>query len=237
MPTHLRAEPGDYAPGVVVPGDPRRARYVADTFLDGVRTVNEERGLLGFTGTFEGTPVSVQASGMGTPSFAIVCEELIQLGAQRIVRLGTCGALAPTLALGDLILVTSSTPADGTSRHYTGGEPHAPTADFDMLHGVVHDAKQLGDRVVVGPIVTSDVFYDPDTGRMDRWRERGALAVEMEAAALFTIAALRGVRAGALLVVSDLVATLERIPDDGLRAAVDRAAVLALKAATATAKA
>ena len=235
MPIHLRAEPGDYAEACLLPGDPLRARLVAERFLEDAREVNGERALLGYTGTFAGTPVSVQATGMGGPSTAIVVEELVELGAKRLLRIGTCGGLAPDLALGDLVLALSAVPADGTTAQYLAGEPHAPTADWDLLHGAVHAAKELGRAVRVGPVVSTDVFYDPDRGRAGRWAERGVVAVEMEAAALFTIAALRGARAGALLVVSDLIGDQRtRIPDTELRQAVEAMAELALRAVTAT---
>lgn len=235
VPIHLRAEPGDYAEACLLPGDPRRARYVAEKFLESSQQVNEERGLLGFRGTFRGKPVSVQATGMGCPSAAIVIEELIQLGVKRLIRTGTSGGLSPDLELGDLIIALSAVPADGTARAYTGGEPHAPTADWDLLHGAVHAAKELGKRPHVGPIASSDTFYDPDPQRHHRWAERGVLAVEMEAAVLFTIAALRDVQAGCMLVVSDIVHddSFRRIDDHALRAAVDEMTELALRAATA----
>ena len=150
MPIHLRADQGDYAPAVLLPGDPLRARWIAETFLADARQVNGERGLLGFTGTYEGTPVSVQATGMGCPSAAIVIEELIQLGCTRLIRVGTCGSLQPTLNLGELVVGISAVPADGTARAYTGGEPHAPTADFGLTHGIIHAAKGLGVRPQVG---------------------------------------------------------------------------------------
>src|SRR2546429_4571937 len=117
MPIHLRAEPGDYAEACLLPGDPLRAKYIADTFLADARQVNGERGMLGFTGTYEGRPVSVQASGMGCPSAGIVIEELVMLGARRILRVGTCGGLQPDLKLGDLIVAISAVPADGAARH------------------------------------------------------------------------------------------------------------------------
>src|SRR5262245_42559994 len=137
MPIHLRAEPGDYAEAVLAPGDPLRAQYIARTFFEDVRQVNGERGMLGFTGTFEGKPISVQSSGMGCPSAAIVYEELSQLGVKRIVRIGTCGGLAPGLNLGDLILAISAVPADQTIFTYTKGEPHAPTADWEVVHAAI----------------------------------------------------------------------------------------------------
>ena len=126
MPIHVRAEPGDYAEACLLPGDPLRAKYIAETFMSDAKQTNGERGMLGYTGTYEGRPVSVQSTGMGCPSAAIVIEELIQLGVKKLVRVGTCGGLQPDLALGDLIVALSAVPADGTARHYVGGEPHAP---------------------------------------------------------------------------------------------------------------
>jgi DeoD family purine-nucleoside phosphorylase len=234
VPIHVRAEPGDYAEACLLPGDPLRASYVAETFLADVRQANAERGLLGFTGTYEGKPVSVQATGMGCPSAAIVMEELVQLGVTKLLRIGTCGGLQPDLALGDLIVAVSATPSDGTVFTYTGGEIHAPTADWELVHGAVHYAKHLGTGVRVGPVVSSDVFYDPDRDRARRWSDRGILAVEMEAAVLFTLGALRKVQAGCLLTVSDIVveADFVRISDEELRAAVDRMTELALATVT-----
>ena len=233
MPIHLRAEPGDYAPAVLLPGDPLRARSVAQEFLDDVRQVNGERGMLGFTGTHEGTPVSVQATGMGCPSAAIVIEELVQLGAERLIRIGTCGGLQPDLELGDTIVALSAVPADGTARAYTQGEPHAPTAHFGLTHGAIHAAKGLGITPHVGAIASSDTFYDPDPERHRRWAERGVLAVEMEAAVLFTVGALRRVKTACILCVSDLVGgeRFVRIGDDELAVGVKRMTLLALAAA------
>jgi len=234
MPVHLRGEPGDYAPAVLLPGDPRRAQYISETFFDSPRQVNHERGMLGFTGTFEGQPISVQSTGMGCPSAAIVAEELSQLGVKRIVRVGTCGGLAPGLQLGDVICAVSAVPADNTTHQYNGGEPHAPTADFAVVHAAVHAAKHSGLTLHVGSVATSDVFYDPDAGRHQRWRDRGVLGVEMEAAVLFTIGALRGMSAGCILCVSDLViGEFVRISDEELRNAVDRMTELAIRSALA----
>lgn len=235
MPIHLRAEPGDYAEACLLPGDPLRARYIAETFLQDVRQVNEERGLLGFTGTWEGRPVSVQGTGMGCPGATIVFEELIQLGVRRLLRVGTCGGLQPDQALGDLIVALSAVPADATATHLVGGEPHCPTASWSLVHEAVHVAKTRGVPLRVGPIVSSDLFYNPDEGQYGRWSRRGILAVEMEAAALFTVGAMRGVETGCLLTVSDIVVEGEfvRISDEELRAAVDRMAAIALETATA----
>jgi purine-nucleoside phosphorylase len=225
---HLRAEAGDYAEACLLPGDPGRARRIAEKHLDGAVERNSHRGLLGYTGEFRGTQVSVQATGMGGPSAAIVVEELVQLGVRRFLRVGTCGSLQRGIALGELILAVSAVPADGTSREYAGGEPHAPTADWELVHGAVHAAKHLGLRVHAGPVATCDVFYEPDTGRFERWQQRGILAVEMEAATLFTLAALRGVEACCLLVASNGIFDDTWLDDQELQTAVDRMTEVAL---------
>ena len=235
MPIHLRASPGDYAEACLLPGDPLRAKYIADTFLADVVQVNDERGLLGYTGRWEGKPVSVQGTGMGCPSAAIVFEELVQLGVRKLLRVGTCGGLQPDHALGDLIVALTAVPADSTATHLIGGEPHCPTASWELVHEAVHVAKTSDLGLRVGPIVSSDLFYNPDDGQYARWSRRGLLAVEMEAAVLFTLAALRGVQAGCLLTVSDIVVEGEfvRISDEELRSAVDRMTRIALDTATA----
>jgi len=234
MPIHLRAEPGQYAEAVLLPGDPLRAKYIAETYLDDVVQRNSERGLLGYTGTFEGKPVSVQGTGMGCPGATIVFEELVQLGCKKLIRVGTCGGLQPHHALGDLIVALTAVPADSTAMHLVGNEPHCPTASWSIIHGAVHAAKAMGQELHVGPIVSSDVFYNPDGGQYERWSKRGVLAVEMEASALFTVAALKGIESGCLLTVSDIVVEGEftRISDDELRSAVDRMTKIALAVAT-----
>jgi DeoD family purine-nucleoside phosphorylase len=236
MPIHVRASTGDYAEACLLPGDPLRATYIAETFMEDIVQRNSERGMLGYTGTFQGKPVSVQSSGMGCPSAAIVIEELVQLGVKKIMRVGTCGGLQPDLSMGDLIVALSATPADSTATHYVGGEPHAPTGDFALVHEAVHQAKGLGKPVRVGPIVSSDIFYQPDPGLAGRWSERGILAVEMEAAVLFTLGALRKIQAGCMLIVSDVVVEGEfiRITDEEMRAAVDQMTELALATVTAS---
>jgi DeoD family purine-nucleoside phosphorylase len=235
VPIHLRANPGDYAEACLLPGDPLRAKYIAETFLTDVVQANAERGLLGYTGHWNGKRVSVQGTGMGCPSAAIVFEELIQLGVQRLLRVGTCGGLQPDHALGDLIVALSAIPADSTAAHLVGDEPHCPTASWGLVHEAVHVAKTSDVELRVGPIVSSDFFYNPDAGQYERWSKRGVLAVEMEAAVLFTLGALRGVQAGCLLAVSDIVVEGDfvRITDEELRAAVDRMTRIALDTVTA----
>ena len=228
-PVHVRAEPGDFAESVLLPGDPLRAKYIAANFFDNARQVTGERGMLGFTGTYKGKPVSVQTTGMGCPSASIVTEELIQLGAKNLLRVGTCGGYDPSLRLGDLIVATSATPQDGTVSSITQGVPYAPAAHFDIVHAAYHAAENAGRRTSVGPIVSSDLFYDPTEKPAELWGNLGVLAVEMEAAAIFTLAAMRGVRAGCLLTVSDTIgAEVVRISDEELRNAVDNMMALAL---------
>lgn len=234
VPIHLRAEPGDYAEACLLPGDPLRAKYIAETFFDDPQQVNAERGMLGYTGTFEGKPVSVQATGMGCPTTAITVEELVQLGVKRLMRVGTCGGLQPDLELGELIIAISSAPADSTAVHLVS-EPHAPTADWELTHRCVHAAKELGMRVRVGPIVSTDLFYNDDGEQNRRWSERGLLAVEMESSVLFTLGALRRVQTATVLTVSDLLVSgpVVRISDAAMREAIDEMAKLALRAITA----
>ena len=230
-PIHLRAERGDYADSVLLPGYPPRAAHIAELFLGSPRQVNDERGLLGFTGHHRGRPVSVQATGMGCPSASIVVEELIMLGVRNLLRIGTCGAYDARLGFGDLILATAAAPADGTVSTYTRGLPYAPAAHFDVVHAAFHAAERQGVAPLLGPLVSSDAFYDPDPDQPAKWAELGVLGVEMEAAAIFTLAAMRGVRAGCLVTVSDVLhaGAPERIGDAELREAVDRMVALGLE--------
>ena len=226
MPIHLRAEPSDYAPAVLVPGDPRRAEYIAETFFDpGFRLVNNERGALGFTGTFQGKPISVQSVGMGCASAGIYYNELIQLGATRIIRVGTAGGLAPGLQMADTVVAISATADDPVVAQMTQGEAHSPTASWNLVEMAVNRGRELGARVHVGPIVSSGLFYDPRQGIMQRWADRGHLAVEMEAAMLYTLGALHKVETLCICTISDLITdenNAERISDADMKVGVDR---------------
>ena len=217
---------------VLLPGDPGRALLLAESLLEGAKMFNHHRGLWGYTGLApDGEPLTIQSTGMGGPSAGIVIHELIELGARRLVRVGTCGALSEGLALGDLVVATEAIAADGTSRALGAGDRVA--ASPDLLAVVIATADAPGHRTHQGPIVTSDVFYD-DRGLESGWSAAGALAVEMEAATLFTLADARGVQAAALLVVSDIVLPERiRIGQDELRAAEQRMGAAALRALTA----
>ena len=235
MPIHLRAERGDYAAAVLCPGDPRRASYIAETFFDDASLVNEERGMLGYTGTFDGSPISVQSTGMGCPSAGIVYEELIQLGATRLLRVGTCGAIATGMEMGDVVIGVTASAVDTTALQYAGMDGYAPSATFTLAESAARLARESGARVHTGPIITSALFYDPDPDNIARWKRTGHLAIEMEAAMLYTVAAVKGVEALAMMTVSDLVTeeASTRISDEELKRGVDDMMRLACRVAVA----
>ncbi len=202
---HLEGTRGDYAPTVLLPGDPKRARHIADTYLDDVRQVNAVRGADGFTGTYRDLPVSVQAVGMGVPSVAIYYTELIRFyGVTTLIRVGSCGGISEDLTLGDTLVATSAGTDSAAVRTITGGLNLPPTADFDLLRRAVEFAEANDIAVATGPVWTSDLFYGPEgDDTFTTLAEHGVLAVEMEVAALYAIAAAEGARALGLLAVSD----------------------------------
>jgi uridine phosphorylase len=196
VPIHIHPT-AELAGRVLLPGDPGRALRLAQELLDAPKMFNHNRGLWGYSGTAaDGQPLTIQATGMGGPSAAIVAAELIDLGAHRLVRVGTCGALDSALALGALIIATEAICADGASRALGAGE--RARGGSALLAGLLAAA---GATVARGPVVSTDLFYDVDP-RGDAWREAGALAVELETAALFALAARRGVEAGCALIVT-----------------------------------
>jgi purine-nucleoside phosphorylase len=213
---HLHAEPGDYAPVVLLPGDPNRATRIAGRFdggLEASRLVTSHRGLLGYTGTVDGVPVSVQTTMMGTPTTTIVVEELLMLGATTFIRVGTTGGFGAT-AIGDVVVALAAASLSGIGSVLGGGEPTAPTADLEVVLALQRAATSAGLTVHVGPVVTSDVFYDPHPDGAVRWGRRGYLSAEMETAALYLLAMRergkgRPVRAGCILTVSDVIADSE----------------------------
>lgn len=210
MSTHIGAAPGDVAPVVLMPGDPLRARWIAETFLDDVRCYNEVRGMLGYTGTWRGRPVSVQGSGMGQPSLAIYATELFgEYGVQSIVRVGSCGALSDRLAVRDLVLASGACTDSSMNRIAFEGLDYAPVADFGLLRGAAEAAEERGDPHHVGLVFSADSFYPARPELAARMVDHGVLAVEMEAAALYTIAAKHRARALAVCTVSDHVVTGE----------------------------
>ncbi|MBM1220168.1 purine-nucleoside phosphorylase [Ponticoccus sp. SC2-23] len=213
MTIHIGAKAGEIAETVLMPGDPYRARWAAQTFLDDAKLVNETRGMLGFTGTWRGHKVTIQGSGMGMPSLSIYANELIRdYGAQTLIRIGSCGAMQPSVALRDIILAmttsTVSTPSLGIFRELN----YAPHADFDLLRKAAEAAARIGVKTHVGGIYSSDTFYDERPDLNDQLTRHGVLGVEMEAAELYTLAARYGRRALAVLTVSDHLVTKEELP-------------------------
>jgi purine-nucleoside phosphorylase len=200
---HVHASPGDVAPFVLLPGDPKRATFIAETFFDSPQLYTDNRGLLGYTGTYKGLPVSVQTTGMGCPSLAIVTEELIRLGATTFVRVGTAGIVNPDINPGELIIADASVPMDGTTRQYLQGQPYAPSADHSVVTALTGTAARGGKVAHVGLIQTEDAFYATTPDHVERLNELGVLAIEMEASALFLLGKMRRVRTGCALVASN----------------------------------
>lgn len=215
MTIHIGAKSGDIAETVLLPGDPYRAKWAAETFLKDVRLVNEVRGMLGFTGTWNGHKVTIQGSGMGMPSLSIYVNELIRdYDAKTLIRIGSCGGMQDDVALRDVILAmtasTLGTPSRGIFRELS----FAPSADWSLLHAAAHAAEAKGTPSHVGGIYSSDVFYDERPDLNEQMVRHGILGVEMEAAELYTLAARYKRRALAVLTVSDHLITGDSLPSD-----------------------
>ena len=238
MSVHLEAQPGDIAPFVLLPGDPLRAQFIADRFLDGAVCHNRVRNALGFTGHYKGVRVSVQSTGMGMPSAAIYIHELLAgYGARILVRIGTCGAIRADLRTRDLVLVQAASTDSAMFRATFGGATFAAAASFDLLHRAHALATSQDKPVRVGTVLTSDTFY-PDEAAISTWwtpwAEHGVLAAEMETAALYTLAARRSARALSILTVSDNLVTGEQTTSDERQTGFGEMAEFALSlAATA----
>lgn len=212
MSTHIGAQRGDIAPTVLLPGDPLRAKWIAETFLEGARCYNEVRGMLGFTGTWQGHPVSVQGSGMGQPSMAIYVNELFRdFDVESVVRVGSCGALAEEVAVRDLVIASGACTDSSMNRIAFHGLDYAPVADFGLLRAAVEAAESRsgGPGFHVGLLFSSDSFYPARPELAGEMVKYGVLAIEMEASALYTLAARHGRRALAICTVSDHIVTGE----------------------------
>lgn len=215
MTVHIGAKPGEIADTVLLPGDPYRARWAAETFLTDVTCVNQVRGMLGFTGTWNGHRVTIQGSGMGMPSLSIYVNELIRdYGARTLIRIGSCGGMQPHVALRDVILALSCSSVSTPSRTIFREVNFAPGADFGLLAAAHAAATARGVRIHVGGIYSSDVFYDERPDLTDQMQRHGILGVEMEAAELYTLAARHTCRALAVLTVSDHLLTQASLPSE-----------------------
>jgi purine-nucleoside phosphorylase len=212
MSTHIGAKPGEIAERVLMPGDPLRAKWIAETYLEDAKCYSTVRGMLGFTGTWSGVEVSVQGSGMGMPSASIYAHELInEYAVKTLIRVGSCGALAEDLQLRDVIAASGSSTDSGMNRmRFSGLIDYAPVADFGLLRTSVEVAERRGISMRVGPILAADAFYTDRSDLYDTLADYGVLAVEMESAALYTIAARFRVRALTVLTVSDHIRTGEK---------------------------
>ncbi|MEM1353131.1 MAG: purine-nucleoside phosphorylase [Pseudomonadota bacterium] len=234
MTIHIGAEPGQIADTVLLPGDPYRARWAAQTFLDGAELVNEVRGMLGFTGTYKGNPVTIQGSGMGMPSLSIYVNELISTyGTETLIRIGSCGGMQPHVAVRDVILAMSATTITTPSSAIFKEVNFAPTADFGLLKAAAATAESKAANVHVGGIYSSDVFYSERPDLDEQMVRHGILGVEMEAAELYTLAARYGRRALAVLTVSDHLQTGEALPSEDREQSFGDMVEIALEAAFA----
>jgi len=234
MTIHIGAKPGDIAETVLMPGDPYRAKWAAETFLKAPKLVNEVRGMLGFTGTYKGAPVTIHGSGMGMPSLSIYANELIRdYGAKTLIRIGSCGGMQPHVKLRDIIIAMTasslSTPSSGIFKELN----FAPCADYGLLSAAVAEAQGKDVGLHVGGIYSSDVFYDERPDLNEQMVRHGILGVEMEAAELYNLAARYGVRALAVLTVSDHLQTGEALPSDQREKSFGDMVEIALNAALA----
>lgn len=234
MTIHIGAEPGQIAETVLMPGDPLRAKWVAETFLTDVECVNEVRGMFGFTGQWNGNRVTIQGSGMGMPSMSIYANELIRdFDVQTLIRIGSCGGMQDKVKVRDVIIAMTSTTVSTPSSTIFRELNYAPCADFELLAAAAKAASELDVGVHVGGIYSSDVFYDERPDLNEQMERHGILGVEMEAAELYTLAARYGRRALAVMTVSDHLKTGEALPASDRERSFSDMVEIALKAAFA----
>ena len=232
MSVHIGAKQGDIAETILLPGDPLRAKYIAETFLEDVVCYNEVRGMLGYTGTYKGERISVQGTGMGVPSISIYVNELIQsYGVKNLIRVGTCGALKKEVKVRDVILAMSATSDSGVNRLQFNGMDFAPTADFNLLKNAYDAAAEKEMSVHVGNVFTSDSFYRDNPEIFQQLADYQVLGVEMETSALYTIAAKYGVNALTVLTVSDHIVTGEETTSEERQTTFKEMMIIALEAA------
>lgn len=209
---HINAPEGAFAPTVLMPGDPLRAKHIAETFLTDPVCVNTVRNMFGYTGTYKGKPVSVLGSGMGVPSMSIYATELVKFyGVKNIIRIGSCGALPLDVKVRDVVIGMGASTDSSVNRNRLGGLDFAAMASFELLEKAVAAARSKNINVKVGNVFTSDLFYNPSETLFDTLQKYGVLAVEMEAAGLYGVAAEYGINALAIFTVSDHIRTGEAL--------------------------
>jgi len=231
---HISADPGDFAETVLMPGDPLRAKYIAETFLVKARQITDVRNMLGFTGEYRGQAISVMAHGMGIPSASIYCTELIQkYGVQRLIRVGSCGTVHPSVGLRDIVIAMGASTDSGVNRTRFGGYDLAAIADFDLLRKAVRAAEKKKLDFHVGNVFSADLFYTPTPEIFDLMTKYGLLGVEMETAGIYTIAAELGAAALAICTVSDDIRSGEALSSEERQTTFDEMIELALETAQA----
>ncbi len=229
---HMNAAPGDFAETVLMPGDPLRAQYITDTYLEDARRVSDVRNMWGFTGTYKGMAVSVMAHGMGIPSASIYCTELItEYGVKRVVRVGSCGTSHPDVQLRDIIIAMGASTDSSCNRIRFGGYDYAALASFDLVSKAVDAAERNKVRYHVGNIFSADLFYTPDPGMFETLAKYNVYGVEMEAAGIYPIAAENGAEALAICTVSDDIRTGEHLSTDERQTTFDEMIRVALETA------
>lgn len=212
---HIEAAEGAFAETILLPGDPLRAKFIADTFLDEVAQVNGVRNMLGFTGTYEGKKVSVMGTGMGIPSLSIYAKELVtDYGVKNLIRVGSCGAVSKEVKVRDILVGTGACTDSGVNRARFGGYDFAAVSDWGLTRAAVESAERQQIPVTVGSLFSADLFYTPQPEMFDRMEAMGVLAVEMEAAGLFGVCAEFGAKGLAVCTVSDHIRTGESLSSD-----------------------
>jgi len=231
---HMNAAPGDFADTVLMPGDPLRAQYIADTYLEGARRVTDVRNMWGFTGDYKGRPVSVMAHGMGIPSASIYCTELItEYGVKRVIRVGSCGTSHPDVKLRDVIIGMGASTDSNCNRMRFGGYDLAALASYDLVEKAVNAARAQKIRYHVGNIFSADLFYTPDPDMFETMAKFNVYGLEMEAAGIFPIAAENGAEALAICTVSDDLRTGEHLTSDERATTFDEMILVALETVNA----
>lgn len=211
MSIHIEARPGEIAESVLLPGDPMRAKWIAETFLDNAVCYNDVRAMLGYTGTFKGKRISVQGTGMGIPSALIYCHELINdYGVKNLIRVGSAGSYQANVKIRDIVIAMAASSTSGINNSRFINSDYSPTANFELFMKAAEYAKNNNIVIKAGNVLSSDEFYEDDFDSYKQWAEFGVLCVEMEAAGLYTIAAKYNVNALAILTISDSLVTKEK---------------------------
>ena len=232
MSIHISAKTGEVAEAILLPGDPLRARFIAENYLENAKQYNEVRGILGFTGTYKGKKVSVQGTGMGIPSISIYVNELFrEYGVKRAIRIGTAGAIQKELKVRDLVFAMTACTDSAANRIRFGGRDFAPAATFSLVKKAWETAAARGWDVAVGPVVSTDMFYSEDTEEWKLWARFGVLAMEMESSELYTLAAKYGRECLSILTISDSLVTNEAASAEERQTSFTRMMEVALETA------